>query len=54
MVIKLRRMIWARYISRIRQTRNGYKILVGIPERKLKLMKPNCKWEDNIRRDVKD
>jgi hypothetical protein len=31
---------------------NPYKILVGIPEGK-RSMKPRCRWEGNIRMDVR-
>jgi hypothetical protein len=34
--------------------RNAYKILVGILERKLQLGRPRCKWEDNIRMDLRE
>jgi hypothetical protein len=34
--------------------RNVYKILVGKPEGKISLRKPRCRWEDNIKMDLKE
>jgi ribosome biogenesis protein Nip4 len=33
---------------------NAYKILVGKREGKRPLRKPKCRWEDNIRTDLRD
>jgi hypothetical protein len=35
------------------EMRNGYKILVRKPEGKRSLGKPRCRWEDNIRMDLR-
>jgi len=32
---------------------NAYKILVGIPQGKRPLGRPGCRWEDNIRMDLR-
>jgi hypothetical protein len=37
-----------------REVSNAYKILVGKPEGKRSLGRPRCRWEDNIRVDLKD
>jgi hypothetical protein len=34
--------------------RNACKILVGKPEGKRSLGRPACRWEDNIRMDLKE
>jgi hypothetical protein len=34
--------------------RNAYEILVGKPEEKRPLGRPRHRWEDNIRKDLKD
>jgi hypothetical protein len=34
--------------------RNAYKILIGIPERKRPLGRPNYRWKDNIRVNLKE
>jgi hypothetical protein len=53
-VIKLRRIRWVGYVTRMGGTRHEYKILVG----KLKGTRPlgrlRCRWEDNIRMDLKE
>jgi hypothetical protein len=34
--------------------RKTYRILVGKPEEKRPLRRPRCKWEDNIRLDLRE
>jgi hypothetical protein len=34
--------------------RNAYNIVVGKPEGKSPLGRPRCRWEDNIRMDVRE
>jgi hypothetical protein len=53
-VIKLRRMRWARPVARMGKMRNEYKILVGKIEGKGPLERPPCRWEDNIRMDLRE
>jgi len=36
------------------EMRNAYIILVGKPEGKKPLRRPRCRWEDNIRIDVRE
>jgi hypothetical protein len=36
------------------EKRNAYRILVGKPERKRPLGRPRCRWEDNIRIDLRE
>jgi hypothetical protein len=33
---------------------NAYRIFVGKPEEKRPLEKPRCRWEDNIKMDLRD
>jgi hypothetical protein len=33
---------------------NAYRILVGKPEGKRQLGKPGCRWEDNIKIDLRE
>jgi hypothetical protein len=47
-------MRWAGHVARIRGKRNAYRILVGKPEGKRPLGRPRCKWEDNIRMDLRE
>ena len=36
------------------QSRNAYRILVGIPEGKRPLGSPRCRWDDNIKMDLRE
>jgi hypothetical protein len=45
---KLRRMRWTGYVTRMRETRNAYRILVGKAEGKRPLGRPRRRWLDNI------
>jgi hypothetical protein len=36
------------------EKRNAYRILVGKPEGKRPLGRPRCRWEDNIRMNLRD
>jgi hypothetical protein len=36
------------------EQRNSYRILVGKPEVKGPLGRPRCRWEDNIRMDLRE
>jgi hypothetical protein len=47
-VTKLRNMRWAGHVLRMEETRNAYKILVGMPEGKRQ------PWEDNIGTDIRE
>jgi hypothetical protein len=51
-IIKSRRMRWAGHVSRMREKRNAYRLLVGKPEGKRPLGRPRRRWVDNIRMDL--
>jgi hypothetical protein len=51
-IIKSRRMRWAGHVARMGENRNAYRLLVGKPEGKRPLEKPNRRWVDNIRMDL--
>jgi hypothetical protein len=53
-VIKSRRMRWAGHVARMGQRRGVSRVLVGIPEGNRPLERPNRRWEDNIRMDLKE
>jgi hypothetical protein len=36
------------------EMRNAYKILVGISEGNEQLGRPRCRWEDNIKRGLRE
>jgi hypothetical protein len=52
-VIKSRRMDVG-HVARIGATRNVHNILVGKPETKRPLGRSRCRWEDNIRMDLRE
>jgi hypothetical protein len=52
-IIKSRRMRWAGQVARMGEKRTAYRILVGKPEGKRPLGRPRCRWEDNIRMDLR-
>jgi hypothetical protein len=51
-IIKSRRMRWARYVARMGEKRNAYRLLVGKSEGKRPLGRPRRRWVDNIRMDL--
>jgi hypothetical protein len=53
-MIKSRRMRWAGHVARMGETRNVYRILVGMPEGKRLLERPKRTWVDNIKIDLRE
>ena len=53
-MIKTRRLRWAGHVARMVEGRSAFKILTGIPAVKRLLGSPRCRWEDNIRKDLKE
>jgi hypothetical protein len=53
MMMKSRRMRWAGHVPRIAGKKLN-KILVGKPEGKRPLERPQRRWEDNIRMDLRE
>jgi len=52
LVIKSRRMRWARHVARMGERRVVYKVLVGKPYGKILLGRPRRRWENNIKMDL--
>jgi hypothetical protein len=50
--MKSRRMRWAKYVARMGEKRNVYRLLVGKPEGKRPLGRPSRRWIDNIKMDL--
>jgi hypothetical protein len=48
-IIKSRRMRWAGHVTRMREKRNVYRLLVGKPEGKRPLGRPRRRWIYNIK-----
>jgi hypothetical protein len=52
--VKSRRMRWAGHVARMGEERKVYKALVGKPEGKRPLGRPRRRWEDGIRKDLRE
>jgi hypothetical protein len=53
-IIKSRRMKWVGHVAHMGEKRNAFGILLGKPEGKRPLGRPRCKWEDNIKMDLRE
>jgi hypothetical protein len=53
-VIKSRRMRWAGHVSRMGEGRGVYRILVGRPEGKRPLGRPRCRFDNNIKMNLRE
>jgi hypothetical protein len=53
-VIKSRRMKLAGHVARMGDGRNVYRVLIWRPEGKKPLERPRCRWEDNIKIDLRE
>ena len=52
-MIKSRRLRWVGHVARMEEGR-AFKILTGTPTGKKPLGRSRLRWEDNIRRDLKE
>jgi hypothetical protein len=43
-----------RHVASMGEKRNAYRILVGKPEVKRPLGRPRCRWENNIKMDLRE
>jgi hypothetical protein len=53
-VIKSRRLRWAGHVARRGKGRGVYRVLVRRPEVKRPLGRPRCRWEDDIKMDLRE
>jgi hypothetical protein len=53
-VIKSRRLRWAGHVARMGERRGAYRALVGKPEGRRPLGRPRRRWEDNIKKDLRE
>ena len=53
-VIKSSKLRWTGYVARMDEDRSAFKIVISRPIRKRLLGKPRCRWEDNIRMNLKE
>jgi hypothetical protein len=53
-MIKSRRLRWAGHVARIAEKRGANRALVGKPEGRRPHGRPRCRWEDNIKMDLRE
>ena len=53
-VVKSREMRWAGHVAPMGEGRGVHRVLVGKPEGKTPLGRPRRRWEDNIKRDLRE
>jgi len=53
-LIKSRSRSWAGYVARLEERGGVYRVLLGKPEGKGQFARPRCRWEDNIKMDLKE
>jgi hypothetical protein len=53
-VIKSRRMRWEGHVVRMGERRGAYRVLVGKPEGKRPLGRPRRRWEDNMKKGLRE
>jgi hypothetical protein len=53
-MIKSRRMRWTGHVARMREKRNAYRILMGMPGQKRPLGRQRRRWVDNIKMDLRE
>jgi hypothetical protein len=52
-VIKSRRIRWAGHVARMGEGKGVYRVLVGRSEGRRSLGRSRCRWEDNIKMDLR-
>jgi hypothetical protein len=52
-MIRSRRMRWAGHVARREAKRNTYRILVGKPGGKIQVRRPRCRWETDVKVDLR-
>ena len=45
---------WAGHVARMEEARSAFKISTGKPRGKMPLRRSRCRWEYNIRMDIKE
>jgi hypothetical protein len=53
-MIKSRRTRWAGHVACTGEGGGVYRVLVGRPEGKRPLGRPRCRWENNIKMDLRE
>ena len=52
--LKSTRLRWAVHVARMEHSRSAYRVLVGKPEGRRPLGRPRCRWEYNIKMDLRE
>ena len=47
-------MRWAGHVARMEESMSSFKIIIGTPAGKRPLGRIRCRWEENIRMDLKE
>jgi hypothetical protein len=50
--MKFGEMRWAGHVARMRENKNAYRLLVGMPGGRRSLGRPRRRWLENIRMDL--
>jgi hypothetical protein len=53
-VIISRGMRWAGHVAQMGEGRGAYRVLIGRPKGKRPLGRPRCRWEENIKMDLRE
>ena len=53
-VMKSRIMRWAGHVARMGERRGVYRVLIGKPEGKSPLVRPRCRWLDNMKMNLQE
>jgi hypothetical protein len=53
-VIKSRMIRWAGHVARMGEGRGVYRVLVGRPEGKIPVGRPKRRWEESIKKDLRE
>jgi hypothetical protein len=53
-VIKPRKLRWAGHVARMGERRGAYRALVWKPEERRPLGRPERRWEDNVKMDLRE
>jgi hypothetical protein len=53
-IFESERISWAGHVACLEEKRNACRVLVGKPEEKRPLGRPGCRWEDNIKMDLRE
>ena len=53
-VIQSRRLEWTGHVACLVESRGAYRVLVRKPEGRRPLERPRCKWEDDIKIELRE